>query len=154
MAEPRIAIWYDVLGGENRQHNAKLRQDEKLLECRQALNVISDPAGELVTRPGFSHVRASAITDTPAITGIFHMKDLADETILGNSVTGGLNRDNANPPGAIAGGAAFTTGQNVLLRGDIFNNLLILVSNARDVPQTINSAVTRASLGGTPKAFR
>lgn len=150
MAWPKPELWYDVLGGENRQHNARLRQDQKLLEMRAATNVIPDPSGELVTRPGFSHVRATAITNTPAITWMSHLKDLADEFILGNSVTGGLNRDSANPPGAITGGAAFTTGQNVLLRSDIFNDLLIIVSNARNLPQTINSSVTRADLGGTP----
>src|SRR3990167_2365240 len=135
-----VSLWFPVLGGQNSQQIELLRQDQRLVEMSQAFNVIPDPEGALVTRPGFSHVRATAITDTPAITGMFHMKALANEFILGNSVTGGLNRDSANPPGAITGGTAFTTGANTLLRGDIFNNFLIIVSNARNVPQTVNSS--------------
>ena len=150
MSWPRPALWFPILGGQNSQQIEGLRQDANLVEASQAQNIIPDPSGKWVTRPGFSKVRSSAITNGPAITGMFHMGDLANEFILGNSLTGSLQRDNANPPGAIAGGTAFTTGANVLLRGDIGVNVLIIVSLSRDVPQQLTSTITRTNLGGTP----
>ena len=150
MAWPPTILWFDVLGGQNSQPMEDLRQGRDLVEMTTASNVIPDPPGNLITSPGFSKVRATAITDSPAITGMFWMGDLANEFILGNSVTGGINRDNANPPGAITGGTAFGTGANVLLRGDFFENLLIICSNARNLPQTVTAGVVRADLGGTP----
>ena len=149
MAWPPVAYWFPVFGGYSEQSIGSLRQDSELLELSQANNVISDPLGALVTRPGFSKVRSSAISGTPTITGMAHMQDLADEFILSGS-GGTFFRDSANPPGAISGGTAFTSGATVLTRWTIFNDLLIAVSSSRDLPQTFNSSVTRADLGGTP----
>lgn len=149
MSFPTVALWFDVLGGQSNQQIDQLRQDQQLVEFSTASNVIPDPLGKLVTRPGFSNVRSSAITNAPAIVGMFHMGDLADEFILG--AAGDLYRDNANPPGAITGGTTFTSGQNVLLRGDVANDVLVIVANDRSGnPQQITASVVRSDLGGTP----
>lgn len=149
MGIPPVALWFPVFGGYNEQQIESLRQDRTLCELSQAQEVISDPLGAIVTRPGFSAVRSSSISGTPSITGMFHLQDLADEFILWGS-DGKPYRDNANPPGNIAGGADFTSGATVLVRGAVYNNKLICVSSSRDVPQTFSSTVSRASLGGTP----
>lgn len=149
MGLPPVKLWFSILGGQNSQQIETLRQDGELVEMSQALNVIGDPYGDLITSPGFSKVRASAISGTPSITGMFHLGDLADEFILWGS-NGKPHRDNANPPGAITGGTDFTTGADVRVRGDIANDLLVCVSSSRNVPQTFNASMTRADLGGTP----
>ena len=146
MAWPRPALWFDVLGGQNSHHMSRLRQDQELVEMSQALNVLPDPAGKLVTREGFSHVRATGITGTTTVTGLWHMGDLSDKLVLGSN--GKLWLDDANPPSEITGGTAFTAGS--LMRAEIFNGFLIVTSQARDLPQTVNSSATRADLGGTP----
>lgn len=148
MAFPPVALWYNLFGGYSEQPIESLRQDSRLCELSLAQDVISDPLGSLVTRPGFSRVRATAISGTPTITGLFHLQDLADEFILG--AAGTLYRDSANPPGELAGGTAFTNSATNLLRGDMFNNLLIICSQSRDLPQTVSATPARADLGGTP----
>lgn len=150
MAWPPVALYYDVLGGTNLNHTDRAAQTQELLELvTGSENLIPDPAGELVTRPGFSKAFATAIAGSLKITGLHYMKDLADELIVtcGN---GTFKRGNANPPGALTGGTAFTSGDNVLTRSTIFNDFLIAVSNARDLPQTVNASAVRADLGGTP----
>ena len=149
MPLPDVSIWFS-LKGQNSQQIDTLKQGTDGAELSQASNVIPDPVGAFVTTPGFSKVRSTAIANGPAITGMFHMEDLADEFLLGNSLTGRLARDNANPPADIATGTAFTTGANVLLRGDFHENLLIVCSNARDLPQTVSASAVVADLGGTP----
>src|SRR3990167_8190345 len=141
MALPPVAYWLDVMGSYNAQQDDRLRQDTEGLEFVIARDVIHDPAGELVTRPGFSKVRSSAIASSLSFTGIHHMWDLATEDILTMS-DGTFKRNNANPPGALAGGTAFTSGVNVLTRSTLYNNFLIVVSNARDLPQTVNASAT------------
>ena len=148
MAVQPVRLWYPVFGGYNEQQIETLRQDSRLLELSQSQDVISDPLGSLVTRPGFSAVRASAISGTPTITGMAHMQDLADEFILAGAGT--FYRDSANPPGAIAGGTSMTSSATNLVRFATFNDLLIAASQSRDLPQTFNSSVSRADLGGTP----
>ncbi len=146
MAWPNPSIWYNVFGGANTNHTDHLRQDTSLLEAVTCQNLLPDPIGKLVTREGFSHVRATAITGAAAIDGISHMGDLADKLILVSN--GKTWVDDANPPSEIAGGTALTAGS--LARFDIFNAFLIIVNQARDVPQTISAAGARADLGGTP----
>lgn len=149
MAWPNPVLWFDVLGGANAQHVDKLRQDPELLEFVQAQDVIPDPPGKLVTRPGFSKVRASAISGTPAITGMFHMGDVADKFIIGAS-DGELYQDDASPPSNLASGTDFTTGNTNLLRGDVGSDVLVVVSQSRDTPQQVNASATRSDLAGTP----
>src|SRR3990167_1184665 len=143
---PPVVLWYSVFGGQNTNHTDQLRQDSELLEGVTVQNLLPDPVGKLVTREGFSHVRATGITGTTTITGMAHMGDLVDKFILVSN--GKVWQDSASPPGEITGGTALTAGS--LNRFDIFNNILHIVSQARDVPQTVNSSLTRADLGGTP----
>ena len=146
MAWPEPALWYSVFGGQNTEHTDQLRQDSRLLEGVTVQDLLPDPPGRLVTREGFSHVRASAITGGLAIDGMAHMGDLADKLVLLSN--GKFYQDDASPPTEIASGTNFTAGS--LGRFDIFNNLLIAVSQSRDKPQTFDSSVSRADLGGTP----
>ena len=150
MARPEPTLWYPVLGGQNDQHIETLRQDPELLELDVASNVVPDPLGAVATRDGFSHVRASAISGTPAITGMSHkLRDVADKLILTGS-DGKAYEDSANPPTAKAGGTDFSTGADNLTRFDVHEQMLVMVSRLRDLPQTINSSGTKADLGGTP----
>ena len=150
MAFEKIALWFPVLGGQNSQQIESLKQSQELVEMSQAQDVIADLEGKLTTRPGFGAVRSTPILNSPPITGLFHLGDLADAFVIGNGATGDIAFDTANPPVDNTSGTNFTTGQNVLLRGDFHENLLIIVSNARDLPQTVNASSTRADLGGTP----
>ena len=150
MAFAPVKLWYELFPGYSAQQIESLQQGKRGVELVKAQDVISFPLGKIWTRPGFSKVRSSAISGTPSITGMFHLGDLADEFILWGSADGKPYRDNANPPGVLAGGTPFTTGANVLVRGDIFNDKLITCSNARDLPQTISAAAAWADLGGTP----
>lgn len=150
MAREPVELIFDVLGGQSNQPIGKLAQGRDLVEMSQASNVIPGDLGDLETSPGFSKIRATAILNGPAITGMFHGGDLADFFVLGNSLTGDVAFDTANPPVDNTSGTNFTTGANVLLRGDFHENLLIITSNARDLPQTVNASSTRADLGGTP----
>ena len=143
---PPVALWYSVFGGQNTNHTDQLRQDSELLEGVTVSNLLPDPVGKLVTREGFSHVRSSAITGATTITGMAHLGDLADSFVLVSN--GKVWKDTANPPAEVTGGTALTAGS--LNRFDIFNDLLHIVSQARDFPQTVNSSLTRADLGGTP----
>lgn len=149
MAWPKIALWYSQLGGYNAQPIETIRQDEKLLEFSQAQNVIAAEDGKLITAPGFSAVRASAPTGVTAYTGMSHMGGLVDSFIL-TTEDGTVYQDSANPPAEITGGTVLTTGITNLTRFDVFNALLIIVSQSRDLPQTLNASLTRADLGGTP----
>ena len=149
MAWPRVALWYPVFGGYNEQQIESLRQDSELMELSQSQDVISDPLGSIITRPGFSNVRASAITGTPSITGMWDMQDLASIFLVGAS-DGKLYKDTASPMVEVTGGTAFTTGATVLRRATIFKNLLIMVSSSRNIPQTVETTPTKADLGGTP----
>lgn len=152
MGWPEVRLWFSALGGQSNQHTDRLRQDPELVEFTKAQDVIPDPAGELVTRPGFGKVRATAITNAPAFTFMKWMGSINDSLIIGANDSGGkLYQDSANPPVVIAGGTDFSSGDDVLLRGDLANEAsLIIVSNDRGVPQNIDSSITRTDLGGTP----
>lgn len=150
MAWPIPVLWYPTFGGYSAQPPEGISQTSELLELQTAQNVIPDPLGAVVTRPGFSHARSTTTGASDAFNSMHHLQDLADEFILWNSRDGKPYRDSANPPGVLAGGTAFTTGANVLSRGTIFNNKLIVVSNARNIPATISSTPTWADLTGTP----
>lgn len=156
MSRGKVDLWMDLLGGQNSQHIDRLRQDQKLVEMSQASNVIPDPVGKLVTSPGFSKVRATAISGAPAITGMFHLGDRTDEFLLTSS-DGEINRDNANPPAALAGGTDFTSGASVLTRFAMGGSsasgaeIVAIVSSSRDVPQAVTvSTMGKANLAGTP----
>ena len=146
MAVQPVALWFSVFGGQNSNHTDDLRQDSELLEGVTVQNLLPDPIGKLVTREGFSHVRAAAITGALSVDGMAHMGDLVDKHILVSN--GKAWQDSANPPAEITLGTALTAGS--LARFDIFNDLLIICTQARDLPQTINSSMTGANLGGTP----
>jgi len=143
-------LWFDTLQGVNTNQVERLEQSVNGVDLATASNVLPDPLGELVTREGFSHVRATALTGAPAITGLFYMgPGLTDKLIIADA-DGDINLDDANPPTDIAGGTDFTAGANVLVRGEVFNDLLILVSNERNLPRTVNASGVGADLGGTP----
>src|SRR3990167_665462 len=150
MAVPAVALWFNVLGGQNSHQIETLRQDAELLELSQASNVVPDPVGSVVTRDGFSHVRASEISGTPSNTWMSHLlMDVTDKFVLTGS-NGEIFLDSANPPVAIAGGTDFTSGVDNLTRFDVHEQMLIITSRLRDLPQTINSSGVKADLGGTP----
>jgi hypothetical protein len=149
MAYRPVKLWYPVFGGYNEQQIETIRQDQRLVELSQAQDVISDPLGAMVTRPGFSKVRAAAIAGTPTITGLHYLQDLTDKLIITAS-DGKTYQDDASPPTEVTAGTAFTTGATVLTRGTIFNNKLLLVSSSRNIPQTVNATPTKADLGVTP----
>lgn len=149
MAWPKIVLWFPLFGTYNAQHIERLRQDGERADMAKAENVIHDPVGDLVTSPGFGEVRSTAITGAPAITGMFHMGDLANEFVL-TADDGKFYRDTANPPGELTGGTAFATGADVLARGAIFNDVLLVVSRSRNIPKRITSAMSSADLTGTP----
>src|SRR3990167_6855030 len=150
MSDPNIVLWYSRFGGVNTQEEESIRQDQELLELDTCSNVIPDPLGKLVTRDGFSHVRATAISGTPSITGMSHLlRDVTDKFILTGS-DGEIYEDSANPPTAKADGTDFSTGQDNLTRFDVHEQMLVIVSRLRDLPQTVNSSGTKADLGGTP----
>ena len=150
MAWPSIVLWFDNLAGVNTQQIDDLEQRPEGVEFAVLNNAIPDPPGNLVTSPGFSKVRSTAILNGPPITGMFHGGDLADIFVIGNGTTGDIAFDTANPPVDNTSGTNFTTGANALLRADFHENLMIIVSNARDLPQTVNASSVRADLGGTP----
>src|SRR3990167_2524460 len=150
MSDPNIVLWYSRFGGVNTQEEESIRQDQELLELDTCSNVIPDPLGKLVTRDGFSHVRATAISGTPSITGMSHLlRDVTDRFILTGS-DGEIYEDSANPPTAKAGGTDFTAGADVLTRFDVHEALLHVVTRQRDLPQTINASGTKADAAGTP----
>lgn len=154
MGYGELALYYPIFGGENRQDTDVLRQDEALLELVTAQNVIPDPLGHLATAEGFSNVRATAITGTPAITGMKHLGDRADELILTAS-DGNVYRDNANPPNQLVGGTSHTTGNTVLSRFDVGgaagSEIAVIVTSSRDVPRKVTiSSMALANLAGTP----
>ena len=149
MAWGPARYWLTVIGGVNKQDMTVLRQDRELMELASGDNLIPDPVGKLVTAPSSTEVRATAMSGSPAVTGLFHqLRDRANVFILGGQDA--LHQDSANPPAAISGGTAFTDSADNLLRADVHEALLIIVSRQRDLPQTINTSVTRADLGGTP----
>src|SRR3990167_7144333 len=127
---PPVVLWYSVFGGQNTNHTDQLRQDSELLEGVTVQDLLPDPVGSLVTREGFSHVRATAITGATTITGMAHMGDLADTFILVSN--GKVWQDSTNPPAEVTGGTALTAGS--LNRFDIFNGPLHIVSQAPDLP--------------------
>lgn len=150
MAEHKLALFMGIFGGENRQNVQNLRQDSKLLELSQALNVVPDPLGAVATRDGFTHVRAAAISGDGAITGMSHdLRAVADKFVFTDD-DGDVFEDSANPPVAKSGGTDFTDGADNLTRFDVHESLLIITSRLRDIPQTVNASGTRADLGGTP----
>lgn len=146
-----VAIWFKLLG-QNSQQIDTLKQGTDGAELSQASNVIPDPSflGAVVTSPGFSKVRSTAISGSPPITFLQHGGDLADIFVIGNGGTGDIAFDTADPPVDNTSGTNFSTGANVLLRADFHESLMIICSNARDLPQTVNASSVRADLGGTP----
>src|SRR3990167_3298285 len=150
MAWPKVELWYKLLGQNSQQIESLIQSPEKGVELSTAQDVIADLEAVVTTRPGFSAVRSTVILNSPPITGLFHMGDLADAFVIGNGTTGDIAFDTANTPVDNTSGTNFTTGQDVLLRADFHENLMIIVSNARDLPQTISAASVRADLGGTP----
>jgi len=150
MSQPPIRLWYDVFKGYNAQHTDTLEQSREGLELVTAQNVIPDPLGDIATRDGFSHVRATAIAGAGSITGMSHgLRDASDKFVLTDS-DGDTFIDDANPPVKLAGGTDYTDGVDNLTRFDTHESLLIGVSRLRDLPQTVNTSGVRADLGGTP----
>ena len=125
----------------------------------QANNVFAPGVSRVIRkRPGFSQVRSTAINAAGIVTGMVHLGEIADEFILAVSIAGsshGLYRDNANPPGALAGGTAFTIGADNLIDTGLFtdgtNPMALFVSRQRDLPQSVNASATRAdfTIAGT-----
>ena len=119
----------------------------------QANNIYAPGISRILRkRPGFSAVRSSAINASGVVTGMVHLGEIADEFILAVSIAGtshGLYRDNANPPGAITGGTAFTIGADNLVDSLLFtdgtNPMAIFLSRLRDLPQSVNASATRAN---------
>jgi len=149
VAFPLISLWFDNLEGQNGHHVSTLRQSQKGVEMSKAANVIPNPPGMLTTSPGFTEIRATAISGTPLITGMQHMGDLVDSLILAAS-DGKIYQDSANPPAEITGGTAHTSGGDNLARFEITNDVLLIVNQERDVVRQLTSGLTLTDLSGTP----
>ena len=154
MADDWQDITFGILGGYETQVNpSQILQDHaKTVHMAQAQNVIAPyQRTDLMTAPGFTKVRSSAIDAAGIVTGGVHMGDIADEVILGVSIVGTSHnyyRDNANPPGAITGGTNPTIGQNNLVSFSLFtdgtNPGAIACTRLRDTPQFFVANTTRS----------
>lgn len=119
----------------------------------QANNVFSPGASRIIRkRPGFTEVRSTAINAAGIGTGMVHLGEIADEFIVAVSIAAGshnLYRDNANPPGALAGGTNFTIGADNLIDPLLFTDgtspMAIFLSRLRDLPQSVTATPTRAN---------
>ena len=149
MSFPQISLWYSVLGGFNGHHVSTLAQTRKLVEAVTVSNIVPDPAGKWRTSFGFTEVRASAPSGTPDWLGIFHMGDLTDTLILAGD-DGKIYQDDASPPTEITGGTAHSSDANNLMRGEIANDVLMMVSDDRDTVRQLTSGLTLTDLSGTP----
>lgn len=156
---------YSILGGLNSLDTpADIRQDPVNtelgledprfpVEMAQANNVFAPTTrADLQTRPGFTEVRSTAINAAGIFTSFAHLGEIADEFLITVSIVGtshNIYRDNANPPGAIAGGTNFTIGQDNLITPIIFSDgttpMVIFVSRSKDLPQSVTGAVVRAN---------
>lgn len=145
----------DILGGWNDQDNpADLPQDPKgVVQMVTAQNVYQ-PGNryDLMTVPGFDARRSTTINAAGIFTGGVHLGELADEEILAVSIAAGSHnfyRNNANPPGAIAGGTNLTIGQDNLVDFLSFTDGtsagIIALSRLRGLPQFFNSSVSRSN---------
>ena len=127
------------------------------LQLAQADNVYSpNDQRYLITRPGMTDIRATAVSATGIYTGGVHMGAIADEVITSISISGtshNFYRDNANPNGAIAGGTNLTQGGTNLVDFILFtdgtNPGAIAMSRLRDTPQFFVAATTRSDFSIT-----
>lgn len=149
---------YDLLAGVDTVHNpadiAQMPGEEGwkgVLHLVTADNMFSpNTRYDLMTRPGFADVRATAINAAGIVTGMFHQGDFGDRFFLAVSIVAGshnLYLDSTNPPGAIAGGTNPTIGQDNLASfinfTDGANRGTIVMFRLRDTPQFIDTSGTR-----------
>lgn len=152
----RSITWYSIWKGLYTQeplgdipHNP--RKGESFLY--QANNVYAPGISTVLRKiPGFTRGRSLAVNANGIVTGMVHMGEISDEFLLSVSIAGtshNFYRDNANPPGAIAGGTNFTIGSDNLVSWVLFtdgtNPGAIAFSRQRDTPQFFNSSVTRSN---------
>lgn len=155
-------VWYNIFKGlytEEPIGDIPTNPKKGETYLAQANNVYAPGISAVLRkRPGFSKVRATAINANGIIAGMQHLGEIADEFILGVSISGtshSLYRDSADPPGELATGTNFTIGQNNLLSSILFsdgtNAMAIFTSRQKDLPQSVNSSATRAdfTIAGT-----
>lgn len=125
MAFPYKEVLFDLLGGQNSLDNpADIIQTQRQpgigtldpaipIRMPTATDVWSpNDRTDLATRPGFSVVRATAISATGTATGLIDQASIATNFILTVSIAASTHKpyqDSANPPAVLAGGTAFTT---------------------------------------------
>ena len=161
MAWPFRETTFDILGGFNDQDNPADIGPLKsgLIRMATAQNVYQPgDRHDLMTLPGFDARRSTTINLAAIGTGGIDFGKLASLEYLTASIAAGshnIYRNNANPPGAVAGGTNFTIGQDnlidMLLFGDGSNAGAIFLSRLRDTPQFINTSGTRSdfTIAGT-----
>lgn len=152
---------FDALGGLNTTDNAAdIPQDPKEAVYFAQANNVYAPGDryDLMTRPGMTDVRSTAINASGIFTSLHHQGDIADRQLMTVSIAAGshnIYQDSANPPAAIAGGTNFTIGQDNLVSAINFhdgtNPGTILMSLLRDTPQFVTGAPARSdfSITGT-----
>lgn len=153
-------VSYDALGGFNDTLNpADIPQGkgdegwDGVLRMAQAQNVYAPYRRyDLMTLPGFDARRATAINAAGIFTGGVFLDELAAEEILAVSIAGSSHnyyRNNANPPGAITGGANPTIGRDNLVNFVIFhdgtNPGVFAFTRLRDTVQFFTAAISRSS---------
>lgn len=166
-------IEYPILGGLDSLHNGsdipQFRGDEDwkgYLRFVQVNNVYApNDRYDLMTRPGFADIRATAINAAGIFTSFRDQEAMASRFLMTVSIGGGTHsiyQNNANPPTEISGGTNFTVGQDNLISSVNFtdgtNPMTVFASLLRDVPQSVNASASRAdfAITGTtyPKVIR
>lgn len=152
---------FSALGGFDSQSNpGDIQQDpSKVIRMVQTNNVYQPGERyDLMTIPGFAKRRSTTINAAGIFTGGIDFGELASEEVVTVSIAAGshnLYRNNANPPGALAGGTNFTIGEDNLVDSLLFtdgtNKGAIFLSRLRDLPQFVSSAAARSdfTIAGT-----
>ena len=161
MAWPYKETTIDALGGFNSVDNAAdvgLTKD-KVQPMTTAQNVYQpNDRHDLMTVPGFDPRRSTTINAAGIFTGGIDMGALAAEEFVTVSIAAGshnIYRNNANPPGAVAGGTNFTIGVDNLIDAFMFRDGssegAVFLSRLRDLPQFVNTSATRSdfTIAGT-----
>ena len=133
-----------------------------VLSLAQADNAMQPTSRhDLQTRPGMADVRATAFTvggTAGVITGGVHLGEIADRLVLTAAVAGQRHtifEDDANPGTEKIAGTNFTNSPNNLITSLLFTDgaaaMAIFLAMSRDLPQSVNSAGTRAdfTIAGT-----
>ena len=164
MAYEYEEITFPVLGGLDTLHNPadipQYKGDEDwkdIVRMAQANNVFApNDRYDLVTRPGFSDIRSTAINAAGIFTSFREATPIASRFLMTVSIAGGshsIYQNSANPPAEITGGTNFTIGQDNLVSAVNFTDgttpMSIFASLLRDKMQSVEATPTRADFTPT-----